>query len=81
MTPRVRLYAEEIGFWHGVKPRAIMSRSQKRPVAHARGDVMRRLRRDGFTTTQIGKWMGRNHATVVYWTRPEFRARRLGRAG
>ncbi len=68
MTPRVRSYARDIAFWHGVPVSAILSDNIKRPIARARGDVMRRLRADGFSTPQIGRWLKRDHSTVIYWT-------------
>ena len=68
MTPRVRRYARDIAFWHGIPASEILSSNIKRHVALARGDVMRRLRREGHTTTQIGRWLKRDHSTVVYWT-------------
>ena len=68
MTPRVRLYAEQAASDHRVTADAILSASARRPVARARGDVMRRLRADGFTVTQIGRWLGRDHSTVSHWT-------------
>lgn len=71
MTPRVRRYAADIAFWHGIQPAQIFSLTRGRlPVATARADVMRRLRADGFHTHQIGRWLGRDHSTVVYHTSP-----------
>lgn len=78
MTPRVRQYADEIAFWHGTTPAAIFGRKRDNAVAVARGDVMRRLRSDGFGTVQIGRWLGRDHSTVSYWTNDRVRATKLG---
>jgi len=64
----VHSFADEIGFWHGVGPRDILSRSRRPHIAAARADVMRRLRSRGFTTNQIGRWLERDHSTVVYHT-------------
>ncbi len=77
MTPRVRAYAEEIGFWHGVPASKILSPSHEHHASHARGDLMRRLRAEGFSTVQIGRWLHRDHSTVVYWTRNGYRRRCL----
>lgn len=66
MTPLVHRYADEIGFWHGVGPRDIFSRSRRQSTASARADVMRRLRSDGFSLSQIGRWQGRDHTTVLF---------------
>lgn len=67
-TPRVRQYVDEIGFWHGIPASAILSRAQGHHVSHARADVMRRLRKEGFSVVQIGRWLDRDHSTVTYWT-------------
>jgi len=69
LTPRVRRYASDIAFWHGVSERDIFSRTRAQPFAIARADLMRRLRRDGFSYTQIGRWLQRDHTTVIHHTR------------
>lgn len=68
-TPRVLQYAEEIAFWHGVEPAAVLGPSRDRRNSRARGDVMRRLRSEGFTSVQIGRWLNRDHSTVLYWVK------------
>jgi chromosomal replication initiation ATPase DnaA len=35
----------------------------------ARTDVMRRLHDNGFSTSQIGRWLQRDHSTVIYHLR------------
>jgi chromosomal replication initiation ATPase DnaA len=65
--PRVQRYAEQIAAERGLLASAILSNSRKRPIAWARGELMRRLRKDGFTTHQIGRWLGRDHSVVLYW--------------
>jgi chromosomal replication initiation ATPase DnaA len=67
MTPRVKSYAEEISFWHDVPVEQVLSKSRFRKLAYARGDIMRRLRADGFSTPQIGAWLGKDHSTVIHW--------------
>ena len=69
MTPRLAIYITESAYWHGVEPSEIMSHSRRKPVCDARRAVMRQLRADGFTTTQIGRWLGRDHTTVVHGLR------------
>jgi chromosomal replication initiation ATPase DnaA len=69
MTPRVDFYALVAGVRYNVARAEIFGRSRRVPVARARREVMRRLRDDGFTTTQIGRWMGRDHSTVIHATR------------
>lgn len=68
MTPRVRYYVAEAAAWHGVEAEAIVGRSRRRKHCLARAHVMRWLRRDGFSTVQIGRWLGRDHSTVTHWT-------------
>jgi chromosomal replication initiation ATPase DnaA len=70
MTPRVRQYIAEIAFWHGLPAAAIIAPSRARgAVMDARTDVMRRLHDNGFSTSQIGRWLQRDHSTVIYHLR------------
>ncbi len=69
MTPRVHQYIEEIGFWHHVSADLTLSKTRVRQVGVARGDIMKRLRDDGFSTPQIGRWLGRDPSTVNHWTK------------
>lgn len=68
-TARVDFYALVAGVRHNVRRTEIFSRSTRDPVYRARKEVMIRLRADGFSTTQIGRWMDRDHSTVVHATR------------
>jgi chromosomal replication initiation ATPase DnaA len=69
MTPRVHQYVQEAAAEHGTYPQAILGRCRLRTVYRARQQVMRRLRADGFSYTQIGRWIGRDHTTVMYGVR------------
>lgn len=72
MTPRARLYAEQSAARNQVTVDEIFSRDRTRRVVTARNEVMRRLRwQDGFTTSQIGRWMGRDRSTVLHATKVE----------
>lgn len=77
MTPRVRQYVAEAAQRHGTTPEAVMLKRPQfgkgfpRPhcASDARREVMNRLRADGFTVTQVGRWFGVDHSTVSYWLR------------
>lgn len=69
MTPRVRIYAEQEAARHGADVAAVLGRDRGRKSARARQAVMRRLAADGFTFTQIGRWMQRDHSTVFHAVR------------
>src|SRR5215510_11253279 len=48
-------------------PEEILSGSQHPNVVEARGHVIRGLRKKGFSSTQIGKFLGGlHHSTVLY---------------
>jgi chromosomal replication initiation ATPase DnaA len=79
MTPRVLEYVADAATLLDVTVDQVMSKSRKAPLPEVRGIVMARLRDGGFTTTQIGAWFGLNHATVIHWTTPGYRARRSRR--
>lgn len=73
MTPRVKQYVAEEANRSGVTAGDVLSKHPhgylRHPAKAARSAVMRRLRADGFSTTQIGRWFGIDHSTVIYWTR------------
>lgn len=70
MNRLVRRYADEVAFWHGVAPRDVLAVRRGTPaVCVARADVMRRLRCAGYSLPQIGRWMHRDHTTVLHHVR------------
>ena len=66
MTPRVRLYACIAAANHGTTIPRMFGESRAKPDIQARWEVMRRLRDDGFSSTQIGAWTNRDHSTVLH---------------
>ena len=68
-TVRTLSYVYEESRARGVPVELVMSRSRRRSAVRARQAVMRRLRADGFSTVQIGRWLGRDHSTVVHGLR------------
>lgn len=66
MTPRVRLYACIAAANHKTTIKCVMGESRSRPDVYARREVMRRLRDDGFSYSQIGRWLDRDHSTVMF---------------
>lgn len=71
IPPRVRLYACIAAAEQHVHIGEVLGQSRTRPAVLARWSVMRRLRNDGFSTTQIGRWLDRDHSTVIYGLRNE----------
>jgi DNA-binding NarL/FixJ family response regulator len=67
VTPRVRQYVAEEASAAGIDAGDIFTRSKRRPVAYARRRVAVRLRTDGFSYQQIGRWLGLDHSTIVYY--------------
>lgn len=63
-TPRVRQYVRDAADAYGVHASEVWGRSRKVPVARARRAVVRRLRDDGFSQSQIGRWLHRHPSTV-----------------
>jgi chromosomal replication initiation ATPase DnaA len=69
MTPRVRLYLRQEADKEGIEPSDILARGKRRAVTRARRQVVVRLINDGFTLTQIGRWLGnRHHSTIYHYT-------------
>lgn len=58
----------------------LMSDARRAQVAHARQEVMRLAVDAGFSTTQVGRFLGRDHSTVVHGIKAA-RARLAGRGG
>lgn len=50
----------------GLSVEALRSPARRRPVAQARQQAMARMREVGFTTTQVGRFFGRDHTTVTH---------------
>ncbi len=70
-TPRVNRYVYEEAQRVGVAPAAILGRDRTATVCLARWRVMKRLRADMFSMTQIGEWFGRDHSTVSHGLRTD----------
>lgn len=66
MTPRVRLYACIAAANNKTTIQRAMGDSRRKPDVLARREVMGRLYADGFPLAQIGRWLHRDHATVMH---------------
>lgn len=66
MTPRIHKYATEACTRFDSTPARVMSRAKSVGDVRARRYVIERLRADGFSLGQIGKWLGRHHTTIMY---------------
>lgn len=64
MTPRVRLYACIEAANHHCTIAQVVGQARSAHIVYARHAVMRRLHADGFSMSQIGRWMHRDHSTV-----------------
>lgn len=65
MTPRVRQYAEEAAQRFDATAEDILGPSRRRGPFLGRRAVILRLRADGFSFPQIGRWLGRHHTTIL----------------
>lgn len=66
MTPRVRRYVAEAAELFEVTPARILGRNRFDHAAiAARTVIYQALRQDGFSFTQIARWFGRHHSTVL----------------
>lgn len=64
MTARVRQYTAEAAQRYGLTADDVLGQSRATVPCAARTEVMRRLRCDGFSYQQIGRWTGRHYTTV-----------------
>ena len=55
---------------HDLKPTDITGRNRAFAISHPRQEAMARMRAAGFSTTQIGRVLGRrDHTTIVHGAR------------
>jgi hypothetical protein len=81
-TKLVKRTVETVAFWHGIEPDRLLSRRRDAITVAARVDAIRNLHAFGrgrFSSKSIGRAIGIDHATVIYWICPERRARHLER--
>lgn len=67
MTPRVERYVREEADRAGISATELLSRVRRHPVAMARRKVAVRLANDGFSNSQIARWMGLDASTVHFY--------------
>ncbi len=61
----VRRVIREVAQSHQMTPATLLSRCPEPVYVSARRDAARRLKTLGFSTSQIGKWLGGLHCTTV----------------
>ena len=66
MKGRVHLYACIAAANHGVTIAQVMGSGRQRPLVSARRELWKRLHRDGYSVTQIGRETNRDHTTVLH---------------
>lgn len=66
MTPRAKQYVQEAAVEWGTTPDRVLSHSRKGEDVQARRAVWKRLRSDGFSFSQIGRWTGFDHTTIMH---------------
>jgi len=59
----------------GISPATILGRDKTAPIARARQIVMFEARKAGFSLTQIGRVLGRDHTTILAGIRREIERR------
>jgi chromosomal replication initiation ATPase DnaA len=65
VTPRVRHYTTRAAALFGMDPEQVFMRRRSVDYVIARALVWDALRADGFSYSQIGRWTGRDHSTVM----------------
>ncbi len=74
MSPRVKAYVADAAAVYGTTADRVLGKSQRAADVAARRTVWRKLQADGFSLTQIGRWTGRHHTTVLFGLRQPQRA-------
>lgn len=57
---------EEASREHGIESDQILGRSREKPIIRARNDLIRTLHKSGWSATQIGRAMARDHTTILH---------------
>ena len=65
----VRLVLTEAATLTGINPKAILTRSRLMEIAIPRHLAAYILRRKGYSTTETGKYLNRNHASMIHSTK------------
>lgn len=60
-----------------VKPCLITGRTRKRPYPQARRVVAKMLRNYGYSYPEIGRVMNRNHTSIMFMVKDDFRANKM----
>lgn len=63
---------------HDLEPNTLLAPTRKRCVSWPRQEFMARAREAGFSTPQIGRFLGVDHSTVLHGSRAAW-AREVGR--
>lgn len=63
--PSVSKAVSDVALKTGLTPSMIVSRSREKDVILARGEVLYKLNRGGFSLTQLGRIFHRDHTTVL----------------
>lgn len=71
MTPRERRIFEldPIAEAYGLTVQQVLVRSRARRLVNARRDMARHLRDKGLTLPEIGRFLGRDHTTILHLLR------------
>lgn len=71
MPPRVRAILAESAQKHAVSVRELIGPSRSRSIVAARRAAAVALRRHDMSLTEIGRYLGRHHTTVVHLLNPK----------
>lgn len=73
ITPRERRIAElePVVAKYGVTMADVLSRNQTKIVVRARREVAKILKGKEWSYTEIGRFLGRDHTTIIYLVRTE----------
>lgn len=63
--PTMDMIASQFALIHGVSRSALLGRQRVRPIVHARQAAWAAMREAGFSSVEIGRFVGRDHTTVL----------------
>lgn len=65
LPPRIRGIVQETCDRYGFASEIVLGSTRMRLLVDCRAAIAQRLRKDGYSTSLIGRWLGRDHSTII----------------
>ena len=69
LPPKAAEFAREVCERAGIELHQVLGRDRHRRISVVRARVAERWQGEGYSASEIGRWLGRHHTTVLYMLR------------